>query len=151
MKTYLIVLGLASMSFSVLSAQSPGYFGTSRAPQSPDTPTAAATPVAPATTPAFAAHSRILTEDDFRAFLTGTTWQWNGPGLNHPYTLSFYADGTARNSGGWVAKFVIKNTTEIELQMDRVHTAKMTFDPTYTHYDGIDFNKKRPLQGRREK
>ncbi len=150
MKPSRLFLGLALLPFSTLSAQAPGYFGTSGGQRPSDTPSAAGTPATSSPVPVLLPHPRILTEDDFRAFLTGTTWQWRGPGLNKPYTLTFYADGTARNSGGWTAKSVVKNIAEIQLQMGK-DIAKMTFDPTYTHFDGIDFDKKRPLQGQREK
>ena len=102
---------------------------------------------AQAQSPAPAAHPRILTENDFRAFLLATTWTWTRQGASTDEKIRFLDDGTAHHSF-FVAKFSIKNTHEIEMVFNR-QTAKLTFDPTYSRYDGTDFGGGRAVEGER--
>ena len=94
-----------------------------------------------------AARSRILTEDDFRAFLLTTTWTWMRQDGPTDEKIRFLDDGTAHHSS-FVAKFSIRNTHTVDLLFNR-QTARLIFDPTYKHYLGTDFDGARAVQGER--
>lgn len=139
MRAVLLPMLLASSS---LFAQGPNYLGTSdrSVPPTATSPAEALTkPPQPAPPP------ESLSDDELRKFLIGTSWSWNGQ--RRGTTVNFLADGTVRHPS-FTAKFAVKNAHEIELQLNG-KIATLTFDPSYSHYRGIDFDGKWALQGDR--
>lgn len=90
---------------------------------------------------------KVITNEDFRKVLVAHIWTWERSGAG-PSELKFLADGTARHTN-FVLKYQIKNLHEVEIGTSK-GKAKLTFDPTYKTWEGIDFDGGRPIHGKRK-
>lgn len=90
---------------------------------------------------------KIGTTTDFRQLLLATKWSWRNVSAGVPdRECVFMADGTFRHPH-FVAKFTIKDINVVELTR-KGGKAVLTFDPTYTSFEAIDFDDHR-ITGRR--
>lgn len=90
---------------------------------------------------------RVGTTDQFRQLLLATKWTWRNVVAKVPdRECVFMEDGTFRHPN-FVAKFVIKDMHVVELRR-KGGKATLTFDPTYTTFEAIDFDNRR-ITGRR--
>jgi hypothetical protein len=112
-------------------------------------PEGALAPAAPgssqAVAPASAAPSAIRTTEDFRQLLIATKWTWRNEGFPDQECV-FMGDGTFRHPH-FVAKYTIRDLQVVELAR-KDGKAVLTFDPTYTTFEAIDFEKHRITGGR---
>jgi hypothetical protein len=90
---------------------------------------------------------RILTAEGLRTFLINTTWSWHRP-YGPEEELQFFEDGTARHTS-FIAKFQVKSSREVELRIGKAR-AKLTFDEDCSRFDGMDFNSRGPIRGKRK-
>lgn len=91
---------------------------------------------------------RIGTTENFRQLLLGTKWSWHNATANVPdRECVFMPDGTFRHPH-FVADFTIKDINIVELHRKGGGQAKLTFDPTYTSFEAIDFENHR-ITGKR--
>lgn len=90
---------------------------------------------------------RIGTAADFRELLLNTKWSWRNVSAGVPdRECVFMKDGTFRHPH-FVAKFTIKDIDVVQLTR-KGGKATLTFDPTYTSFEAIDFNNQR-ITGKR--
>lgn len=126
MERFLVIFFCLLLPLSPLLAQSPAVFGTSNPP--------------PAQTP-----TQVPSDGDLRQKLVGTTWSWERDKVHQKF--SFLTDGTVKHDA-FVARFVVKSPTKIELQL-RDRSATLTFNPPCTRFEGTDFNGKQLIHGQR--
>jgi hypothetical protein len=93
--------------------------------------------------------AKVSTTEDFRQLLLSTRWMWKNVSANVPdRECVFMPDGTFRHPH-FVAKFVIKDIKTVDL-VNKNGIATLTFDPTYTKFDALDFGGKRGITGYRK-
>lgn len=104
--------------------------------------------VAAETPPAKSIPNKVGTSADFRQLLLATKWSWKNVSAGVPdRECVFMDDGTFRHPH-FVAKFIIKSITEVELHK-KGGKAVLTFDSNYKSFEAIDFNKQRITGSRR--
>lgn len=90
---------------------------------------------------------RVGTTDQFRQLLLATKWTWRNVVAKVPdRECVFMDDGTFRHPN-FVARFLIKDMHVVELRR-KGGKATLTFDPTYTTFEAVDFDNRR-ITGRR--
>lgn len=90
----------------------------------------------------------VSTTEDFRQLLLATKWMWRNVSAGVPdRECVFMPDGSFRHPH-FVAKFTIKDINVVELHR-KDGDAILTFDPTYTTFEALDFDKKRRITGSR--
>lgn len=92
---------------------------------------------------------KVSTTEDFRQLLLSTKWMWKNVSANVPdRECVFMPDGTFRHPH-FVAKFLIKDIKTVDL-IRKEGIATLVFDPTYTKFEALDFDKKRRITGYRQ-
>ncbi|MFD0895960.1 hypothetical protein ACFQ5Q_20225 [Luteolibacter ambystomatis] len=85
----------------------------------------------------------------FRAAIAESTWQWERAG-RPASRITFHANGTFTNPN-WKGDFRwrISGERTLTLEGDTTGTTKMTFDPSFSTFEGPDFKTGDPIKGRR--
>lgn len=86
--------------------------------------------------------ARVGTIADFRQLLLASKWSWRNVRAGVPdRECVFMDDGTFRHPN-FTAKFTLKDINIVELRR-KGGKATLTFDPTYTKFEAIDFDQRR--------
>jgi len=86
-----------------------------------------------------------------RQALVAFTWTWQPARAKLPGEVRFYKDGTAMNPLGWIATWKVTGLRTVTLETNKKNEkAFLTFDPTFSTYDGIFWDGRSKVSGGRK-
>lgn len=79
---------------------------------------------------------------DVRTFLIGTKWSWRNVSAGVPDRECIFMEDDTFRHPHFVAKFTVKEPLVVVL-IKKGGKAVLTFDPTFTRFEAIDFDNRR--------